>query len=447
MLAATASAAPDPAVGVGNVSLRAPAAKIEGAKFYEFCDSSGPPPKGCYKPNELELVVYERARKWEFTNGVGGSIKERPNDNFTYFVYENGYCNGCYLKDLKTQTRYTEGTVYNASGELQPTTWHARSVAIGPVTVTPHAGPSFGGTSVTITGAEFSEVSAVKFGAVNAATFTVNSESSITAVSPAGSGTVAVTVATPFGTSVPSPADQFTYETGYGQCLRISPVTGKRVKNTNYRDPACTVMANPAHPHGKYQWFPGPAARCIALKRKTGNYTDAACTKKANPLHPHGRYEKAAGPGYTSTGGEATLETPSLHVTVRCTASSNLGEVTDPMTDVDRITFTGCEASKQKCTSLEGAQAEGEIVTYGLETKLILSSEVGLSGKKPAAGEVWTEFANVVGAHAPYLAAYECGKGTFFRTRGSLSGVTTENINKMSFKNQGLARILVNRPS
>jgi hypothetical protein len=63
-------------------------------------------------------------------------------------------------------------------------------------------GPAAGGVTVTITGVNFKEVSAVDFGDVPAAEYTVNSTTSITAVSPVQSvGLDIVTVTTPFGTS------------------------------------------------------------------------------------------------------------------------------------------------------------------------------------------------------------------------------------------------------
>jgi hypothetical protein len=65
---------------------------------------------------------------------------------------------------------------------------------------------------VTITGTNFTGASAVKFGSTSATSFKVNSPSSITATSPAGSGTVDVTVTTSGGTSATGPADQFSYE-------------------------------------------------------------------------------------------------------------------------------------------------------------------------------------------------------------------------------------------
>jgi alpha-tubulin suppressor-like RCC1 family protein len=77
--------------------------------------------------------------------------------------------------------------------------------------VNPVSGPTAGGTSVTITGINLTGATAVKFGTVAATSFVVNSGMSITAVAPAGTGTVDVTVTTPAGTSAPGIADHFTY--------------------------------------------------------------------------------------------------------------------------------------------------------------------------------------------------------------------------------------------
>jgi alpha-tubulin suppressor-like RCC1 family protein len=75
----------------------------------------------------------------------------------------------------------------------------------------PYTGEKSGGTSVTITGINFTGATAVKFGTSEAASFTVNSNTSITAVSPPGSGNVDVAVTTPEGTSYTSPRDVFRY--------------------------------------------------------------------------------------------------------------------------------------------------------------------------------------------------------------------------------------------
>lgn len=67
------------------------------------------------------------------------------------------------------------------------------------------------GTAVTVTGSGFTGATAVRFGASSATAITAVSDTQIIAMSPAGIGTVDVTVVTPAGTSAASPASQFTY--------------------------------------------------------------------------------------------------------------------------------------------------------------------------------------------------------------------------------------------
>lgn len=77
--------------------------------------------------------------------------------------------------------------------------------------ITPNSGPVTGETTVTITGANLSEASAVHFGST-AAGFSVNSATSIIATSPANpTGSVDITVTTPLGTSVISSNDHFKF--------------------------------------------------------------------------------------------------------------------------------------------------------------------------------------------------------------------------------------------
>jgi hypothetical protein len=77
--------------------------------------------------------------------------------------------------------------------------------------ISPNTGVPSGGTTVTITGANFTGVTAVRFGGNTATSVTVNSVTKITATSPAGTGTVDVTVTAAGGTSPASSADQFSY--------------------------------------------------------------------------------------------------------------------------------------------------------------------------------------------------------------------------------------------
>ena len=98
--------------------------------------------------------------------------------------------------------------------------------------VTPSGGLPAGGTSVAVTGTYLTGATAVMFGNTAAAAYTVNSATQITAISPAGSGTVDVTVTTPNGTSATSSADQFTYYS-IPALTSISPTGGPAAGNTS----------------------------------------------------------------------------------------------------------------------------------------------------------------------------------------------------------------------
>jgi hypothetical protein len=100
------------------------------------------------------------------------------------------------------------------------------------ISVSPNTGPTTGGTAVTISGTTFTGATSVKFGSINATSFTVNSATSITATAPAGGGTVDVTVTTAGGTSPASPADQFTYVLPVPTVTSVSPDTGPTTGGT-----------------------------------------------------------------------------------------------------------------------------------------------------------------------------------------------------------------------
>ncbi len=90
--------------------------------------------------------------------------------------------------------------------------------------ISPIDGPLGGGTTVTITGTGFSQVSAVKFG-TKAAKYVVASATRLTATALAGSGTADITVTTPGGTSKAVTADRFSY-LPRPAVTRISPSRG-----------------------------------------------------------------------------------------------------------------------------------------------------------------------------------------------------------------------------
>ena len=91
--------------------------------------------------------------------------------------------------------------------------------------LSPLAGPLSGGTTVAVTGTNFTGASAVSFGSTSATSYTVSSATQLSATSPAGTGTVDLTVTTPSGVSATSAADQFSYEAA-PSVSALSPVAG-----------------------------------------------------------------------------------------------------------------------------------------------------------------------------------------------------------------------------
>ncbi len=100
---------------------------------------------------------------------------------------------------------------YSASSSSDQFTFTAASAS----TVTSldtSSGSTAGGTSVTITGTNFTGTTSVSFGSEAAVSWVLNSDTSITAVAPAqAAGTVDITVTTYAGTSATGSGDQFTY--------------------------------------------------------------------------------------------------------------------------------------------------------------------------------------------------------------------------------------------
>ncbi len=119
----------------------------------------------------------------------------------------------------------TVGTNGYQQGAAYVGPWPVASVTC----VSPASGPAAGGTTVTITGTGFTGATLVDFGTTAARNVVINSATQITATSPAGTGTVNVTVVTPAGTSGPVTADEFLYvaaPTVTGLSASVGPLGG-----------------------------------------------------------------------------------------------------------------------------------------------------------------------------------------------------------------------------
>jgi hypothetical protein len=97
----------------------------------------------------------------------------------------------------------------------------------------PSSGPQNGGTAVVVTGANLGGATAVNFGATPGTNILVSpGGTSLTVTSPAGTGTVPVTVTTSGGTSPVEAGDQFTYVPQVPVVVAIAPNSGPAVGGT-----------------------------------------------------------------------------------------------------------------------------------------------------------------------------------------------------------------------
>lgn len=109
-----------------------------------------------------------------------------------------------------------------ASAILPATAANAQAVI---TSVTPNSGPAAGGTTVTITGTDFTGATAVQFDGTAATSYTVDSNTQITAVTPAhAAGLVSVGVFTPGGSGFLN--NGFTYLPPAPTITSVSPTSG-----------------------------------------------------------------------------------------------------------------------------------------------------------------------------------------------------------------------------
>jgi hypothetical protein len=197
----------------------------------------------------------------------------------------------------------------------------------------------------------------------------------------------------------------------YGHCVAQ--------KQSGYRDSACEEAAKPMK--GKFEWKPGPAPTCIAVKK--GEYTDSSCATKSAKPHKGG-FEKQAGPGYSSVIGPTTLDMPGLGKgALVCEGGTATGQITGARTASAQLMLTGCKVAGKKCAS-EGPSATPSGTAGSVTTNLLASTLLG-----PVSARVWIELASA--QHQPYLAEFAC-EGLAFRVKGSVSGVRTGDVGATS---------------
>jgi hypothetical protein len=167
------------------------------------------------------------------------------------------------------------------------------------------SGPVTGGTSVVITGQNLSNPLSVAFGTVAAPSFTVDSGTSITAISPpaAGTGPFDVTVKSFGGTSATSTADQFTYEPTSGP---YSPLTPARICDTRAGNPSMLDAAPADQCNGST--VPSGGIKTISVAGDFGVPADAlAVVLNVTVVNP-------AGPGFVTAYPAGATVPPSSNI-------------------------------------------------------------------------------------------------------------------------------------
>jgi hypothetical protein len=134
------------------------------------------------------------------------------------------------------------GTIISAVPASSSSTGITGTVYLPPIVlgVSPSFGSTAGGTKVIITGTNFTDAIMVNFGTIPSTSFTVNSATQITAISPLGRGIVDITVVASAGISTISTADRFTYVSAGGGGGGGNPTSTPKLTPTPTSEPITT---------------------------------------------------------------------------------------------------------------------------------------------------------------------------------------------------------------
>lgn len=223
--------------------------------------------------------------------------------------------------------------------------------------VSPAAGPTGGGNSVTIAGTGLTAATAVKFGATNATGFTVNSATQITATVPAGSGIVDVTVTTAGGTSSVSLADKYSYVPA-PVVTGINPASGPTAGGTSVVITGSNLTAASAVRFG------GTAATSFTVNSST----QITATAPAGAVG-------AVDVTVTTAGGTSATHANDVFTYVAAPTVTGVSPTAGPVAGGSTVTITG--------TALTGATA----VKFGSAnaTSFVVDSATQITAVSPAA--------------------------------------------------------------
>ncbi|MGO9319697.1 MAG: IPT/TIG domain-containing protein [Solirubrobacteraceae bacterium] len=178
---------------------------------------------------------------------------------------------------VKTATLITARSPAGAGTEYVTVTTPQGTSATGPIdqfsylpavsAVSPISGPVGGKTTVAITGVGFTGATAVEFGSIEASAFTVDSPTSITAVSPAEAvGKVHVRVANPHGAGPTATRATFQFTP---TVTSVSPNTGPEAGGTHVSVTGTGFAVGTAATDLKFGGAPGTSVNCTTTTECT----------------------------------------------------------------------------------------------------------------------------------------------------------------------------------
>ena len=220
--------------------------------------------------------------------------------------------------------------------------------------VSPVAGKSAGGTTVTIKGSNFTGVTGVKFGTKSATGVQVSSATTLTAVAPSGTGVVHVTATSPKGTSATSDADLYGYSGG-PIVLSVSPTSVPAAGGTTV-----TVTGS---------GFTSTSKATVGGKAATLTFVSSTSVKVSTP----------AGTGsahvVVTNGTTSSPSIPKDRVTYLAPAVKSMSFVTGPAAGGQVMTITGTRLAG--ATAVRFGSVAGTALTLVSATSLRVTAPPG----------------------------------------------------------------------